>query len=51
MITHVEIVTKMWTYNISYGFGRKQDSKKLHKLTVCRCFFVFMDLGGKSRTF
>ena len=28
----------MWTFNISYGFGRKQDSKKLHKLTFCRCF-------------
>ena len=37
----------MSIYNISYGFGRKQDSKKLHKLTFCSCFFWFMDLGGK----
>ena len=35
----------MWTYNISYGFGRKQDSKKLHKLTFCRCFFCSWILG------
>ena len=41
----------MWIYNLSYGFGRKQDTKKLHKLTFCSVFFWFVYLGGKLLRF
>ena len=51
MITHVEIVTKMWTYNISYGFGRKQDSKKVTQVNCLQVFFCVHGSWGKIENF
>ena len=39
----------MRIYNLSYGFGRKQDRKKLHKLTFCSVFWGSCILGETAK--